>query len=207
MTMITPSYLGETIEYSSLHACRSTLEDPTHQASVTLSPAAKIARMTSDVSTQQGQRHVQGLGNPSPRLSSDAASSGYSQAISEVMTSTSIGPTRRTRRGRTGRRKPTEATCRMATTPPCIRWCWTTPLGIRRCGRHGRPPNWHDIFVQIYTICDRKSSHLMRNCSYSDGFERWGVARRPGATCGAARESCRAGEADGLPFGRPICCP
>ena len=32
MTMITPSYLGETIEYSSLHACRSTLEDPTHGA-------------------------------------------------------------------------------------------------------------------------------------------------------------------------------
>ena len=31
MTMITPSYLGETIEYSSLHACRSTLEDPTKQ--------------------------------------------------------------------------------------------------------------------------------------------------------------------------------
>ena len=33
MTMITPSYLGETIEYSSLHACRSTLEDPTQPAS------------------------------------------------------------------------------------------------------------------------------------------------------------------------------
>ena len=32
MTMITPSYLGETIEYSSLHACRSTLEDPTPSA-------------------------------------------------------------------------------------------------------------------------------------------------------------------------------
>ena len=32
MTMITPSYLGETIEYSSLHACRSTLEDPTCNA-------------------------------------------------------------------------------------------------------------------------------------------------------------------------------
>ena len=32
MTMITPSYLGETIEYSSLHACRSTLEDPTPTA-------------------------------------------------------------------------------------------------------------------------------------------------------------------------------
>ena len=32
MTMITPSYLGETIEYSSLHACRSTLEDPTSAA-------------------------------------------------------------------------------------------------------------------------------------------------------------------------------
>ena len=42
MTMITPSYLGETIEYSSLHACRSTLEDPTAHAAeserVKLSP-------------------------------------------------------------------------------------------------------------------------------------------------------------------------
>ena len=35
MTMITPSYLGETIEYSSLHACRSTLEDPTVVGDVT----------------------------------------------------------------------------------------------------------------------------------------------------------------------------
>ena len=35
MTMITPSYLGETIEYSSLHACRSTLEDPTMNLAVT----------------------------------------------------------------------------------------------------------------------------------------------------------------------------
>ena len=34
MTMITPSYLGETIEYSSLHACRSTLEDPTFVATM-----------------------------------------------------------------------------------------------------------------------------------------------------------------------------
>ena len=34
MTMITPSYLGETIEYSSLHACRSTLEDPTKPATI-----------------------------------------------------------------------------------------------------------------------------------------------------------------------------
>ena len=34
MTMITPSYLGETIEYSSLHACRSTLEDPTFGSSL-----------------------------------------------------------------------------------------------------------------------------------------------------------------------------
>ena len=36
MTMITPSYLGETIEYSSLHACRSTLEDPTRRGSSTI---------------------------------------------------------------------------------------------------------------------------------------------------------------------------
>ena len=38
MTMITPSYLGETIEYSSLHACRSTLEDPTPSGVAWLSP-------------------------------------------------------------------------------------------------------------------------------------------------------------------------
>ena len=37
MTMITPSYLGETIEYSSLHACRSTLEDPTGDKTLQLS--------------------------------------------------------------------------------------------------------------------------------------------------------------------------
>ena len=41
MTMITPSYLGETIEYSSLHACRSTLEDPTNAK--TMAPIKPIA--------------------------------------------------------------------------------------------------------------------------------------------------------------------
>ena len=40
MTMITPSYLGETIEYSSLHACRSTLEDPTFRSGGDLAAAA-----------------------------------------------------------------------------------------------------------------------------------------------------------------------
>lgn len=40
MTMITPSYLGETIEYSSLHACRSTLEDPTLPSGVTFAREA-----------------------------------------------------------------------------------------------------------------------------------------------------------------------
>ena len=39
MTMITPSYLGETIEYSSLHACRSTLEDPTRTGQARALPA------------------------------------------------------------------------------------------------------------------------------------------------------------------------
>ena len=48
MTMITPSYLGETIEYSSLHACRSTLEDPTNPdganpyAGLTLGPGGNF---------------------------------------------------------------------------------------------------------------------------------------------------------------------
>ena len=47
MTMITPSYLGETIEYSSLHACRSTLEDPTLAAAL---PDTVIADVTKPVS-------------------------------------------------------------------------------------------------------------------------------------------------------------
>ena len=44
MTMITPSYLGETIEYSSLHACRSTLEDPTylHRSDAALPPTLGV---------------------------------------------------------------------------------------------------------------------------------------------------------------------
>ena len=42
MTMITPSYLGETIEYSSLHACRSTLEDPTLHCTLTTQPIGRI---------------------------------------------------------------------------------------------------------------------------------------------------------------------
>ena len=42
MTMITPSYLGETIEYSSLHACRSTLEDPTGKCSTPAAPSIVV---------------------------------------------------------------------------------------------------------------------------------------------------------------------
>ena len=45
MTMITPSYLGETIEYSSLHACRSTLEDPTYTMQNAVGSAAPIGDM------------------------------------------------------------------------------------------------------------------------------------------------------------------
>ena len=44
MTMITPSYLGETIEYSSLHACRSTLEDPTLGAVEADYPTIRLSR-------------------------------------------------------------------------------------------------------------------------------------------------------------------
>ena len=52
MTMITPSYLGETIEYSSLHACRSTLEDPTH----VLTPV--VMELLNDELAQAGTRGV-----------------------------------------------------------------------------------------------------------------------------------------------------
>ena len=62
MTMITPSYLGETIEYSSLHACRSTLEDPTaHAQSMSMSmlfAAREALRMVLDEGlTARWERH------------------------------------------------------------------------------------------------------------------------------------------------------
>ena len=57
MTMITPSYLGETIEYSSLHACRSTLEDPTMNVSTLIFAGLK---KKSEVShAQKRERHYQ----------------------------------------------------------------------------------------------------------------------------------------------------
>ena len=46
MTMITPSYLGETIEYSSLHACRSTLEDPTRFSAKSTGPRIPRSKFT-----------------------------------------------------------------------------------------------------------------------------------------------------------------
>ena len=45
MTMITPSYLGETIEYSSLHACRSTLEDPTFNDALPIDRLVKNSQL------------------------------------------------------------------------------------------------------------------------------------------------------------------
>ena len=53
MTMITPSYLGETIEYSSLHACRSTLEDPTRQVDETLAGGVGHGLNPSNIEMQQ----------------------------------------------------------------------------------------------------------------------------------------------------------
>ena len=51
MTMITPSYLGETIEYSSLHACRSTLEDPTDNVDMARGLASLLKLLNCEVWT------------------------------------------------------------------------------------------------------------------------------------------------------------
>ena len=50
MTMITPSYLGETIEYSSLHACRSTLEDPTDDPPLVIQDMDLLSSLTLELS-------------------------------------------------------------------------------------------------------------------------------------------------------------
>ena len=67
MTMITPSYLGETIEYSSLHACRSTLEDPTaKQMDIPewkVRKALKIMRVPVSLETPIGEEGDSHLGD------------------------------------------------------------------------------------------------------------------------------------------------
>ena len=60
MTMITPSYLGETIEYSSLHACRSTLEDPTGKSKKLCEDCADRAREQAEVA-EASESVVQGM--------------------------------------------------------------------------------------------------------------------------------------------------
>ena len=63
MTMITPSYLGETIEYSSLHACRSTLEDPTIAVAPEVAGLCSYAPMCDGV-----KRHRLGHGSMLRRI-------------------------------------------------------------------------------------------------------------------------------------------
>ena len=59
MTMITPSYLGETIEYSSLHACRSTLEDPTGEIGAhATTPATQATIAFGDTPAKHGNAVV-----------------------------------------------------------------------------------------------------------------------------------------------------
>ena len=59
MTMITPSYLGETIEYSSLHACRSTLEDPTDLIITLNAGAETLLARKRELSAEQIARQIE----------------------------------------------------------------------------------------------------------------------------------------------------
>ena len=72
MTMITPSYLGETIEYSSLHACRSTLEDPTRGPGIgTLEGEAFVGTSCSEICVRLRLRGDEGSGKEQTRNRED----------------------------------------------------------------------------------------------------------------------------------------
>ena len=86
MTMITPSYLGETIEYSSLHACRSTLEDPTKRGQLdgvlsggmaceTVAPSMRVGRIPGVFQTWPETSYV--LGRLRPILDEEAQRNGF----------------------------------------------------------------------------------------------------------------------------------
>ena len=70
MTMITPSYLGETIEYSSLHACRSTLEDPTrHKVSTPVNwKNGEDVLLQASVTEEEAQKFAGGVRSPKPYI-------------------------------------------------------------------------------------------------------------------------------------------
>ena len=73
MTMITPSYLGETIEYSSLHACRSTLEDPTYSTILVLG-ASRYALRSDELGSRLALEVVEGTGTVRLNLNRPAGS-------------------------------------------------------------------------------------------------------------------------------------
>ena len=68
MTMITPSYLGETIEYSSLHACRSTLEDPTSEMNPIVRWAIFALAGVAVTSARTARAHHEALFGPQSSL-------------------------------------------------------------------------------------------------------------------------------------------
>ena len=83
MTMITPSYLGETIEYSSLHACRSTLEDPTGRRHSTHGISADRRSPTPGCSSRNGAA-IAGSAIAVGRERSTRARSGLLQSLQEL---------------------------------------------------------------------------------------------------------------------------
>ena len=96
MTMITPSYLGETIEYSSLHACRSTLEDPMPRQKVPLvdrgTPKNLVyARATAKKMKAKPTGHGFSLPNEYGEAPMNLVFAGGDQSMDEMIRSTDRG--------------------------------------------------------------------------------------------------------------------
>ena len=162
MTMITPSYLGETIEYSSLHACRSTLEDPTVAVEAALlAPVAALAIPASANTTRS-------RANRAPQAARPNSSSNARKAAPQPRPKPRSIRTW-TWKGMTSRSRPTSSRKTVNKKPAIYHlWAfWRLPLARRlscRLSLRASPPLGTIKVMDSDPLAPDSSEHLCQSC-------------------------------------------